>query len=123
MNRRGLLLTLGFTGLLGSFWTKPVNANLPKGKLSAQDLLGIVPTGWKIVDGKKLSREFKFNNFVEAFGFMTEVAIAAEKMDHHPEWLNIYNRVSIDLTTHDVGGISALDIDLASKINALGSIN
>ena len=73
---------------------------------------------WKVVEAK-LHREFKFPNFVEAFAFMTKVAIVAEKMDHHPELFNVYNRVVIDLATHDVDGISTLDIELAKKINAL----
>ncbi len=73
---------------------------------------------WKVVDNK-LNRAFKFNDFVDAFAFMTKVAIASEKMNHHPEIFNVYNRVVIDLTTHEVGGISALDIELAKKISAL----
>ena len=73
---------------------------------------------WKVVEAK-LHREFKFLNFVEAFAFMTKVAIVAEKMDHHPELFNVYNRVVIDLTTHDADGISTLDIELAKKINTL----
>jgi 4a-hydroxytetrahydrobiopterin dehydratase len=73
---------------------------------------------WKVVDGK-LNRAFKFKNFVEAFAYMTKVAIVAEKMDHHPEFFNVYNRVVIDLSTHDVDGISALDVELAKKINTL----
>lgn len=73
---------------------------------------------WKIVNNK-LNRTFKFTDFVEAFGFMTKVAIVSEKMDHHPELFNVYNRVTIDLTTHDAGGISNLDIDLAKKIDRL----
>jgi 4a-hydroxytetrahydrobiopterin dehydratase len=74
-------------------------------------------TDWKVVDGK-LNRAFKFNDFVDAFGFMTKVAIVAEKMGHHPELSNSYNRVVIDLVTHDVGGIGPLDIELAQKIDA-----
>jgi len=73
---------------------------------------------WKVVE-TKLHREFKFPNFVQAFAFMTKVAIIAEKMDHHPELFNVYNSVVIDLTTHDVNGISTLDIELAKKINTL----
>ncbi|PZO36145.1 MAG: 4a-hydroxytetrahydrobiopterin dehydratase [Pseudanabaena frigida] len=73
---------------------------------------------WKVVDGK-LNRAFKFDSFVDAFGFMTKVAFASDKMDHHPELFNVYNRVVIDLATHDVDGISNLDIELAKKINAL----
>jgi 4a-hydroxytetrahydrobiopterin dehydratase len=75
-------------------------------------------TDWQVVNGK-LNRTFKFSNFVDAFAFMTKVAIVAEKMDHHPEFYNVYNRVVIDLVTHDTGGISPLDIELATKINAL----
>ena len=75
-------------------------------------------TDWQVVD-TKLNRSFKFASFIDAFAFMTKVAIIAEKMDHHPELFNVYNNVVIDLTTHDTGGISMLDIDLAKKINAL----
>lgn len=74
--------------------------------------------GWGVVNAK-LHRAFKFNNFVDAFGFMTKVAIVSEKLDHHPELFNVYNRVTIDLTTHDAGGISALDFELAKRIDAL----
>ncbi|MEE3716548.1 4a-hydroxytetrahydrobiopterin dehydratase [Tumidithrix elongata RA019] len=74
--------------------------------------------GWAVIDGK-LHKAFKFKDFVEAFGFMTKVAIAAEKMDHHPELYNVYNNVKIDLVTHDAGGISALDLELAQKIDGL----
>ena len=73
---------------------------------------------WKLVNDK-LNKTFKFKDFVTAFGFMTKVAIVSEKMDHHPELFNVYNRVVIDLTTHDAGGISNLDIDLAKKIDGL----
>jgi 4a-hydroxytetrahydrobiopterin dehydratase len=73
---------------------------------------------WKLVKDK-LNKTFKFKDFVTAFGFMTKVAIVSEKMDHHPELFNVYNRVTIDLTTHDAGGISNLDIDLAKKIDGL----
>ncbi len=74
--------------------------------------------GWSLDDGK-LYREFKFANFIEAFGFMTSAAIAAEKMNHHPEWFNVYSKVRVHLTTHDAGGITELDIKLAKKMNAL----
>ena len=70
---------------------------------------------WQIVDGK-LTKTFKFKSFVRAFGWMSQVAIVAEKMNHHPEWFNVYNRVSIALVTHDVGGISDYDFTLASKM-------
>lgn len=66
-----------------------------------------------------LTRAFVFGDFVEAFGFMTRVAILAEKADHHPEWSNIYNRVDVLLTTHDAGGLSVRDVELATAIDAL----
>ncbi len=66
-----------------------------------------------------IMRSFKFADFVEAFGFMTRVALLAEKADHHPEWSNVYNRVDILLTTHDAGGLSARDVALAEAIDAL----
>ena len=66
-----------------------------------------------------LTRTFRFTDFVEAFGFMTRVAMLAEKADHHPEWSNVYNRVEILLTTHDAGGLSQRDIDLATQIDAM----
>ena len=71
--------------------------------------------GWELVDGK-LSKAFLFDSFVNAFGFMASVALAAESMNHHPEWSNVYNRVTIALTTHDAGGISDLDFILAQRI-------
>lgn len=75
--------------------------------------------GWTAADGK-LHRSFKFRDFVEAFAFMSQVALLAERMDHHPEWSNVYNRVEISLTTHDAGNsVTALDFELASQINAL----
>ena len=75
-------------------------------------------SGWTIKDGK-LHKAFKFGSFVEAFGFMASVALVAESMNHHPEWFNVYNRVTIDLTTHDAGGISELDFAFAKKADAL----
>ena len=68
---------------------------------------------------QKLYRRFVFDNFVEAFGFMSRVALLAEALDHHPDWSNIYNRVDIYLTTHDAGGISERDFILAARINEL----
>jgi 4a-hydroxytetrahydrobiopterin dehydratase len=73
------------------------------------------------VQNGKLRRDFKFGNFVEAFGFLTQVAIHAEKMNHHPELYNVYNNVTIELVTHDVDGISDLDFTLAETINTLTS--
>lgn len=75
-------------------------------------------SGWSLEEGK-LHKAFKFKSFVEAFGFMTQVALMAESMDHHPDWSNVYNTVSISLSTHDLGGISTYDFELARKIDAL----
>ncbi|WP_010316715.1 4a-hydroxytetrahydrobiopterin dehydratase [Synechococcus sp. CB0205] len=74
--------------------------------------------GWSLVDGK-LHRELVFADFNEAFGFMSRVALIAEAMGHHPEWSNVWNRVVVDLTTHDTGGLSNLDRQLAQRISAL----
>lgn len=73
---------------------------------------------WGLVNGK-LRRELRFADFVEAFAFMTKVALIAEAMGHHPEWSNVWNRVVIDLTTHDCGGLSSLDLELARRIDQL----
>ncbi|MCH8335649.1 MAG: 4a-hydroxytetrahydrobiopterin dehydratase [Proteobacteria bacterium] len=89
-------------------------------KLNEEEIvagLGELP-GWSLANDK-LRREFKFGNFVEAFGFMTSAAIESEKMNHHPEWCNVYNKVVVDLTTHDAGGITVLDFELAGKMNNL----
>ena len=70
--------------------------------------------GWKKTRGKDcIEKEFLFKDFQSAFSWMTKMALVAEKMDHHPEWFNVYNRVNVTLTTHDAGGITKLDIDLA----------
>jgi 4a-hydroxytetrahydrobiopterin dehydratase len=87
-------------------------------KLSESEIKSAISSldGWALKDSK-LHRSFKFNNFVEAFTFMTAVALNAEKIDHHPEWFNVYNTVKIDLMTHDVDGISDYDIKLANLID------
>ncbi len=89
-------------------------------KLSDTDVAAQLESldGWSLENGK-LRREFRFADFVEAFGFMSRAAIEAEKMNHHPEWFNVYSKVVVDLTTHDAGGISELDFALAEKMNAL----
>ncbi|MGB1338885.1 4a-hydroxytetrahydrobiopterin dehydratase [Cycloclasticus pugetii] len=74
--------------------------------------------GWGLKEGK-LYRECTFPNFALAFGFMASAAITAEAMNHHPVWFNVYNKVNISLTTHDVGGLSELDFELAGKMNKL----
>jgi 4a-hydroxytetrahydrobiopterin dehydratase len=76
------------------------------------------PPGWDLVDGK-LHRELVFADFAEAFAFMTRVAAAAEAADHHPDWSNSWNTVTIDLTSHDAGGLTARDVALAEAINGL----
>ncbi|MEK6944583.1 MAG: 4a-hydroxytetrahydrobiopterin dehydratase, partial [Thermoproteota archaeon] len=74
--------------------------------------------GWQLVNGK-LHKEFQFKDFNQAFGFMTRAAIHAEKMDHHPEWFNVYNKLKVDLMTHDAGGITENDVKLAKILNSL----
>ncbi len=81
--------------------------------------LAELPDWARDADGLGIGRGFRFGTFVEAFGFMTKVALLAEKADHHPEWSNVYNRVEIRLTTHDCGGLSKRDMALAGKIDAL----
>jgi 4a-hydroxytetrahydrobiopterin dehydratase len=71
------------------------------------------------VKNNKLHKEFKFDNFNQAFGFMTRAAMEIEKMNHHPEWFNVYNRITVELTTHDAGGITKNDVNLARILNAL----
>ncbi|MBI4461017.1 MAG: 4a-hydroxytetrahydrobiopterin dehydratase [Acidobacteria bacterium] len=74
--------------------------------------------GWKVSDGK-LHREYQFENFIQAFGFMASAALVAESMNHHPEWFNVYQKVVVDLATHAIGGISNFDMELAEKMEAL----
>ncbi len=73
---------------------------------------------WTLVNGK-LHRELRFPDFAHAFGFMASVALAAESMNHHPEWSNVYNRVVVDLVTHDAKGVTSLDLELARRMNEL----
>lgn len=81
--------------------------------------LATLPGAWKLAsDQKSIHQSFKFKNFMEAFSFMTHVALLAEKMDHHPEWSNVYNKVDITLTTHDADGVTTRDIKLAEAIDA-----
>ena len=83
------------------------------------EALATVPD-WRLSDDASgISRHMRFTDFVEAFGFMSKVALLAERADHHPEWSNVYNRVDIRLTTHDANGLSARDISLAQEIDAL----
>jgi 4a-hydroxytetrahydrobiopterin dehydratase len=89
-------------------------------RLSAQDAKSKLATlrAWTIQEGK-LQREFLFENFVQAFSFMTGAALVAESMNHHPEWSNVYNRVAVKLSTHDAGGLTDLDFEFASRISRL----
>jgi 4a-hydroxytetrahydrobiopterin dehydratase len=110
------------------FISQPALAQLPTQEktmpaptlLTPPDLakaLGELPN-WS-VQTQKLHRQFQFPSFVEAFGFMSSVALVAESMGHHPEWSNVYNKVTVDLTTHDAGGITNLDVDLAKRMSQL----
>ena len=86
----------------------------------AAELAPLLDAGWQMVDGRDaIAKTYVFRNFVEAFGFMTRAALWAEKWNHHPEWFNVYKTVDVTLSTHDAGGLSALDVKLASKMDAL----
>jgi len=99
---------------------------MPESKLSADAIAraladlnaAAADAPWQIAAGK-LHRTFVFANFVEAFAFMTAAALTAEKMNHHPEWRNVYKTVQVDLTTHESGGLTRLDFDLAAAMNEL----
>lgn len=76
--------------------------------------------GWSEVSGRDaITRKFTFKDFSEAFGFMTRAALVAEKMDHHPEWFNVYKTVEVTLSTHDAGGVTALDVELAAAMDKI----
>ena len=94
-------------------------AAVPLSAVQIQALPQQLPA-WGLVQGK-LRREFRFRDFVEAFGFMSRVALVAEAMGHHPEWSNVWNRVVIELITHDTGGLSDLDLQLAQRIDQIAS--
>ncbi len=80
----------------------------------------LLKAGWALVDGRDaIAKEFVFANFIDAFGWMSRVALVAEKMGHHPEWFNVYKTVKVTLSTHDLGGLSDLDIRLAQRMDAL----
>lgn len=82
-------------------------------------LKALADNGWSMVDGRDaIQKTFKFKSFIDAWGWMSRMAIVAEKMDHHPEWFNVYSRVEVVLTTHDVDGLSELDVALAKKMDA-----
>jgi len=92
-------------------------------KISSEEIsnqmAGLAQWRYQSERGGSITRDWVFIDFNEAFGFMTRVALLAEQMNHHPEWSNVYNRLSITLTTHDVGGLSSLDLDLAHRIDSL----
>jgi 4a-hydroxytetrahydrobiopterin dehydratase len=91
-------------------------------KIGAAEALKSLPE-WRTADGERdaIARTFKFRDFNAAFGFMTRVALAAEKLDHHPEWFNVYNRVEVLLTTHDADGVTSLDVTLARIMDEAAS--
>lgn len=89
-------------------------------RLSENDIIEELKNlpGWSVIN-EKLHKEFQFESFNQAFGFMTRAAMEIEKMNHHPEWFNVYNRITIELTTHDAGGITKNDVNLAKILNSL----
>lgn len=97
---------------------------MDRSKLDPQertDMIAALP-GWSDAEGRDaICRTFCFKDFNAAFGFMARAALVAEKMDHHPEWSNVYNRVEVTLTTHDAGGVTGLDIELAKALNDIAS--
>ena len=101
---------------------KPKSAPGNQGKLSRAEIATALHKlrGWTVVKGK-LHREYKFADFVHAFGFMATAAMPIQAMGHHPEWSNVYNSVRVDLSTHDAGGISAKDLALARVLDAIAS--
>ena len=94
-------------------------------RLTDRSLLApLYAAGWRDEPPRDaITKTFKFRNFSEAFGFMTRAALMAEKLNHHPEWSNIYSRVTVTLTTHDAGGLTGLDIELASQMEAMAGVH
>ena len=89
-------------------------------KMTDADRAALIENGWSHdAERDALTKEFKFKNFAEAFGWMSQIAIMAEKMNHHPEWFNVYARVEVTLTTHDAGGLSQRDAVMANAIDGL----
>jgi 4a-hydroxytetrahydrobiopterin dehydratase len=83
------------------------------------DALRALP-GWSLVDGK-LHREYRFRDFVEAVGYLVSASLVVQEMDHHPEWSNVYHRVTIDLVTHSAGGVTPMDVKLATRLEELAA--
>lgn len=95
---------------------------MPATKLTPEERAQMLPglTDWTMVEGRDaIHKRYVFSDFVAAFGFMSKVALVAEKMDHHPEWSNVYKTVEVTLTTHDAGGLTALDVTLAQAMDRL----
>jgi len=91
-----------------------------EGAARAEALAPLLASGWALVEGRDaLCKSFVFKDFTQAFGWMTQAAIVAEKMNHHPEWSNVYKTVDVVLTTHDAGGLSELDVTLATRMDSL----
>ena len=94
-------------------------------KLDAEDVAERLKAmdGWVLAeDGASIWKAFRFKTFAQAFGFMCEIAVAAEKLDHHPEWFNVYNKVEVTLATHDEGGVTPKDIQLATAMDGYASL-
>ena len=87
-----------------------------------EDLENLTKNGWKkSADGVAIKKTFTFSNFIEALGWMVKAGVCAEKLNHHPEWFNVYSRVDVVLTTHDLGGLSQLDVKLAKHMDSLSA--
>ncbi len=92
----------------------------PHRTVSDADLAALTANGWMVIEGgRAIAKVYIFRNFIDAFGFMTRAAFWAEKWDHHPDWSNVYKTVTVTLTTHDTGGLTALDLKLATKMDQL----
>lgn len=100
--------------------TQESSASSLRARLQEKDITSALTElpGWSVV-GNKLHREYKFADFTAAFGFMASAATVIEKADHHPEWFNVYGTVRVDLWTHDSGGITQMDLNLAAKLEAI----
>lgn len=91
-----------------------------EGAARDQALAKLAGSGWTLVEGREaVTKTFRFGSFIDAFGWMARAAIHAEKLNHHPEWFNVYNKVEVTLATHDVKGLSELDVKLAGRLDAL----
>jgi 4a-hydroxytetrahydrobiopterin dehydratase len=87
-------------------------------------LAPLLQSGWALADGRDaITKSFQFKNFVDAFGWMTRVSLWAEKLNHHPEWFNVYRTIDVTLSTHDAGGLTILDVKLAKKMDQLALVD